>query len=114
MKIVLCKSEDMDDWFTIVRAEHDGRTWFERTGQSTLRYMCSERLSPEACIEGNAMEMIALGNAIKNKEAISFKRCAVSFESDGVHFRSPRNSQVDAVVSEEDAENLADQIADNL
>ena len=39
------------DWYTIIRAEHDGKSWFEKTGPGSTRFMSSERLTPEACIE---------------------------------------------------------------
>jgi hypothetical protein len=113
MKIKLNRIDD-DDWFTIVRVEHDGKCWMEQTGKNSFRYMCSERLSPEACIEGTAYEMVALAHAIKNQGMVSFKRCAVHFEEDGVHLRSPKNSERDAVVTREEASDLADQILTEL
>lgn len=110
MKILLKKSEDLDDWYTIVRAEHDGKYWMDKTEPNIMRFMCSERLSPEACIEGPGKHMIALATAIRNRGIASFKRCAVHFESDGVHFHSPRNSVRDAIVTVEDADGLAEHI----
>lgn len=114
MKIVLRKSEHIDDWYTIVRAEHDGLEWIEHTGPNSMRFMCSERLSPEACIEGNADEMLAMANAIRSRKAVLFKRCAVHFERDGAHFSSPKNSERDAVVPVEDADEFASQVQDEL
>ncbi len=110
MKIRLHQSEDLEDWYTIVRAEHNGREWLERTGPNSRRFMSSERLSPEACIEGPADHMIELAHAIRDRTSVSFKRCAVHFENDGAHFSSPKNSQRDAVVSVEEADELAAQI----
>ena len=69
MKIALSKSEYMDDWYTIVRAQHIEREWMERTTQNSYRFMSSERLSPEACIEGTAEHMIALARAIQLRGA---------------------------------------------
>lgn len=99
-----------DDWFTIIRAEHDGKDWLEQVGPNSQRFMRSERLSPEACIEGPADEMIAIASAIKARRSASFGRCAVRFEDDGVHFWSPRNSQHDGVVTIEEADEFADQV----
>mgnify|MGYP000908259882 FL=1 len=107
MKIALSKSEYMDDWYAIVKAQPIVREWMERTTPNCYRFMASERLSPEACIEGTAEQMLALARAIQLREAVSFKRCAVHFEADGVHFSSPKNSERDAVVSVEDAEEFA-------
>ena len=106
MKIALSKSEYMDDWYAIVKAQPIVREWMERTTPNCYRFMASERLSPEACIEGTAEQMLALARAIQLREAVSFKRCAVHFEADGVHFSSPKNSERDAVVSVEDADGL--------
>ena len=109
MKIVMKKSAWLDDWYLIVKAEHDGREWMERTGPNSSRFMCSERIS-DACVEGSEEEMLGIAQAIKLRERGSFGRCAVAFLSDGVHFWSPRNSSEDGVVSVEEADELADQI----
>lgn len=114
MKIKLNHCEDLGDWYTIVRTEHDGKEWFERIGHNSQRFMTSERLSPEACIEGDAGEMLAIADAIKVRGAVSFKRVAVHFERDGAHFRSPKNSERDAVVTVDEADELADQILAEL
>lgn len=104
----------MDDWYTIIRAEHDGREWSERISPTSVRLMCSERLSPEACIEGNREQMLAVANAIQQRKSVSFKRVAVHFSKEGVHFHSPKNSEVDAIVSLEEADELAAQIVAEL
>jgi hypothetical protein len=104
----------MDDWYTIVRAEHDGREWWKETGPNSSSFMSSERLSPEACIEGDREQMIAIAGAIQQRESATFKRVAVHFAEDGVHFCSPKNSEVDAVVTIEEAEELAAQIVAEL
>lgn len=114
MKIVLSKSEHMDDWYTIVRAEHDGREWMEETGPNSYRFMMSERLSPESCIEGSGDEMLELAHAIKRRGTARFKRCAVHFDADGAHFSSPKNSERDAVVPVENAEEFAAQVLSEL
>ena len=108
MKIKL--NQCYDDWFTIVRTEHDGKDWLEQVGPNSHQFMQSERLSPEACIEGPADEMIAIARAIKARRSVSFERCAVRFEDDGVHFCSPRHSQHDGVVTIEEADEFADQV----
>lgn len=110
MKIKLKHCDHMGDWYTIVRAEHSGHEWWERTGPNSLRYMSSERLSPEACIEGPGYEMLAVAEAIKARGEVSFRRVEVRHEADGFHFRSPKNSERDAVVSVEDADELAQSI----
>ena len=109
MKIVMKKSEWLDDWYLIVKAEHDGREWRERTGPNSSRFMCSERIS-DACVEGDAEEMVCIAEGVKARERRSFGRCAVAFHPDGVHFWSPRNSGEDGVVTVEEADELADQI----
>lgn len=114
MKILLKKSNALRDWFTIVRAEHDGRKWEEQIGPNSFQHMTSERLTPNACIEGSSIEMISLAIAIKARGSASFKRCAVHCEADGVHFYSPKNSTEDAVVSVDDAEDFAEQVLDKL
>lgn len=110
MKIRLDKSSVLDNWYSIVRVEHDGAKWLERVGPCASRLMLSERLTPEACIEGTGEEMVVIAHAIKKKESARFKRVAVHFEDDGVHFCSPRNSERDAVIPFEDANEFADQI----
>ena len=114
MKILLKKSEYIDNWYSIVRAEHDGRVWCEHVGFNSSRLMMSERLSPEACIEGDASNMIALAKAIKKREDVSFKRCAVRFNEDCAAFSSPKNSEYEAVVPFESAEEFAEQVLAEL
>jgi len=110
MKIVMIGD---DDWFSIEKAEHDGRTWFERTAPNCLSLRCSCRIS-DADVEGTAEEMLEIADAIKHRQPIAFKRCAVSIESDGVHFWSPRNSTKDGVVTLEEADELSEQIFSEL
>jgi hypothetical protein len=108
-RLVLRNCDWMDDWYVIERAEHDGRSWMEPMGDNCFAYQCSSRIS-DADVEGSGAEMLAIATAIESRGNERFKRCAVSFESDGVHFCSPRNSQRDGVVSAEDADDLARQI----
>ena len=114
MKIVLKQCEGMGDWYTIVRAEHDGREWFQDTGPNSSSFMMSERLVPNACIEGNTEEMLAIAHAVKNKTSESFKRVAVHFEEDGVHLYSPKNSSEDGVVTVQEASEFADEVIKQL
>lgn len=108
MKIVLQKSDCLDDWYTVERAEHEGRTWLERTGPNSMRFMDSARIS-DACVEGTAEEMAELAKAIKARGAASFNRCAVRVVGDSAYFRSPRNGTRDAQVPLADADEFAEQ-----
>lgn len=114
MKIKLEKSDWMDDWYTIVRAEHDGRDWMEQLGPNSARYMCSERLSPEACIEGTADEMLAIAVAIKCRGSVRFKRCSVRVEGNVAYFCSPKNSEHDAAIPLAEAHQFSEQVFKEL
>lgn len=114
MKIKLNKCDHMADWYTIVRAEHDGREWWEAVGENAYSYSMSERLSPEACIEGNREEMREIANAINCGGAVSFKRCAVRINDGVAYFWSPKNSERDAAVPLDDAIEFADQVLREL
>lgn len=108
MKIVLVKSDWLDDWYTVERAEHEGRTWMEPTGHNSMQFMDSGRIS-DACVEGTAEEMRGLAKAIKARDSASFKRCAVRVDGELAYFCSPRNSTRDAEVPLADADEFADQ-----
>lgn len=111
MKIKL--NHCFDEWYSIIRAEHDGREWIENIDTNTSRFMCSERLSPEACIEGTSEEIIEVALAIKDRRAIYFKRIAVSFEY-GFWFWSPKNSIHKVFISTEDADEFANEVIREL
>lgn len=64
MKIVLKKSDFLDDWYVIERAHHEGRQWLERTGPNMMKLMDSARIS-DACLEGGGEQMLAIARAIK-------------------------------------------------
>lgn len=113
MKILLEKSEWLDDWYTIVRAKHDGRQWLERAGSNGMKFMCSERIS-DACVEGTSEEMMQIAKAIKTRSSASFKRCAVWIKGDIAYFCSPRNSTIDAEVALEDADAFAESVIAQL
>jgi hypothetical protein len=109
MKIILEKCGISEDWYSIVRAEHDGREWYENNGNYT-QYMLSKRLVPNACIEGNSYEMKELAKAIRSRTDLSFKRCAVKFVEGVVYLYSPKNSTAPGIVSIEEVDELAIQI----
>ncbi len=102
------RKSDLDDWYVIERAEHDGRKWLEPIhGGMALR--CSARFS-DADVEGNSYEMLGLAKAIKERGRQSFKRCSVHIDGDRAYFNSPRNSQTDGVCTLAQADALADSI----
>lgn len=113
MKIKLVKCDDMADWYTVERAKHEGRQWFEPAGPNCMRFMDSGRIS-DACVEGTAEEMREIALAIKARSSVSFKRCAVSVDGKEVSFWSPRNSSTDGVVPLEDADAFADAVLAEL
>lgn len=118
MKIILNKVEDIDNWYTIIRAVHDGKEWIERTGPNSMSFRCSERLADDgsACIEGHAEEMLAIAKAIKEKSMTYFKRVAVIYHGDenGFYFWSPKNSREKVLISVEDSKGLMQQIFTQL
>lgn len=109
MKLICRKSEWMDDWYVIERAEHDGKEWLEQTGKNGFSFQTSSRFS-DADVEGNAKEMLAIAKAIREKGRISFKRCSVKADAEPVLFCSPRNSQEDGECRYQEAVQLAEQI----
>lgn len=113
MKLRLVKCDGMDDWYSIERAEHDGREWVEQTAPNCLDFMCSCRVS-DADVEGTREEMLAIADAIRERRYVGFKRCAVDFKGEEVHLWSPRNSTKPGVVSLADADDLAEQITEVL
>lgn len=113
MKLRIVKCEDMDDWYSIERAEHDGREWVEQTKPGCLSFMCSCRVS-DADVEGTREEMLLIADAIWRRKHVGFKRCAVGFGGEEVYLWSPRNSTQNGVVSLADADDLAGQIQETL
>lgn len=112
MKLKLCKSDWLGDWFTIERAEHENKRWFEDVpGMTNARaFQHSGRIS-DADVEGTLAEMVALAEAIETKGSKGFKRCAVDARQEPVKFWSPRNTMERmGEVSYEDALDLARQI----
>ena len=109
MKIVLVKSDSLDGWYSIERAEPENRIWLERVGPNVSRFMYSGRIS-DACVEGTALEMLGIAKAIKNRELIEYKRCAVYVECGSAYFYSPRNSSQEGEVPLSDADEFANQV----
>jgi hypothetical protein len=105
VNLTLRKSDWLDDWYVIERAEHDGRTWLEPI-PGGLAFMCSARLG-DADIEGTAAEMLAIADAIETNRSVSFRRCAARREGTGYLLGSPRNSVKFTAVRLADAMALA-------
>ena len=106
MHCVLVKCDHMEDWWTVDRAEHDGREWMEETGPNSAGWMCSSRPS-DADIEGPSAQMLALAKAIEAGESESFKRCAAVRDGETYKLYSPRNSREPAILTMEEAKALA-------
>jgi len=104
----LVKADSIADWWLIERKEHDGRSWFA-PAHGGMSFMRSARIS-DADVEGPGAEMLDIAEAIEKRSSESHRRCSVSFTADGFLFCSPRNSQVEALVSVEAADDLARQI----
>lgn len=114
IKLTLRKADDSDwDWWIIERAEHDGRSWMERTGPNSMSLRCSSRFS-DADVEGDSGEMRAIARAIQERGSFSAKRCSVEVAGDEVRFCSPRNSSVDGVTDLACADALAEMIEKTL
>ena len=114
MKLKLVKSDILDDWYTIERAEHDGKEWWEKTGPDSSSFRMSCRIG-DACVEGTRTEMLAIAKAILSGEFKSFRRCAVCPVADGYEFYSPRNTaDPGPTIPYESAKDLAIEILDTL
>lgn len=115
MKLTLKKGY-MDDWYTIERAEHEEIQEIRKhpTLPNVMILYYSGRIS-DACVEGDASEMMAIAQAIQAEGSAQFDRCAVQrVEGHGFFFWSPRNSQERAFVETEDAKELAEEIKARL
>ena len=114
MKLTCVKSENIGDWYTIEKAEHEHRTWLEPMGHNAMALRCSSRIS-DADVEGTREEMLGIADAIEKRElSESGYRCAVDARTERVQFWSPRNSVRPGVVSLEEADELAAQIRRDL
>lgn len=110
--ILVDETETMDDWYAIERLEHDGRTWMEPFPGGAA-FMMSARPS-DACIEGTSAEMLSIAYAINNLETVIYKRCCAVIKETGYHLYSPRNSQTPAILTLEEAKELAADIITKL
>lgn len=108
MRLTVRKSDRLDDWWVIERAEHDGRKWMERT-EYGMALRCSSRFS-DADVEGTAAEMLAIADAIKSRGGAAFGRCSVEVDGDVARFNSPRNSMEDGECTLAEADELAAEI----
>jgi len=111
--LALRKSDALDDWYVIERADHDGREWmepFKAGGVAGAALHCSSRIEPSTDVEGTAAEMRAIAVAIRAGANVSFRRCAVAMAGPAVDLWSPRNSRTPGTVSYTDALDLADAI----
>lgn len=110
MRLKLVHASYIGDWYTIERAVHDGREWWEETGPNSISLRMSCRIT-DACVEGTLSEMKAIAKAIRSRSDIAFKRCAVKITKAGGQFWSPRNSRVkSAICSMRQIDDLAAQI----
>ena len=112
MRLALRKSDALDDWYVIERADHDGREWmepFKAGGVAGAALHCSSRIEPSTDVEGPAAEMRAIAAAIRAGGSIEFRRCAVRMGR-VVEFWSPRNSREPGIVPLADARELAAEI----
>jgi len=106
MKLTVTKSEHIDDWYIIERAEHDGREWWEEVDPDTHVLRCSSRFS-DADVEGTGAQIFDIARAIEARGSASFKRCSVEIVGNEARFSSPRNSSADGVCSLDEADELA-------
>jgi len=116
-QLALVKSDGMDNWFTIQKAEHSNLSYChevdDEEGGSYGSWIVSGRIS-DACVEGTAGDMLGIARAIQKRTEYSAKRCEVSCYKSRVLFHSPRNSRVKANVHMDVALRLAVQILQEL
>lgn len=108
VKLACRKSDSLDDWYIIERAEHDGASWWE-PDEYGHHLMTSARIG-DADIEGGAEHMRGIATAIREKTYESFRRCAARWTGAGVELWSPRNSSESTLVTHASALALADSI----
>lgn len=113
IRMVIVKSDWMEDWWVLEREEHDGREWFERVGPNASALRMSSRIG-NADIEGTTREWKGIAAAIRARGSDHNKRCAVSCEPEGVYLSSPRNSIEPTLVDYVSADLLADRIEESL
>jgi len=108
MKCICVKSENMDDWYLIQRAEPVGVPGLRRTDYGLSLYIPS-RIT-DCDIEGHASEMVAIADAIDAGESASFRRCEAERVGDGYALMSPRNDERPVTITIEEAHELAKSI----
>ena len=115
MKIKLKKAECFDNFYQIVRAEHEDISWAEHK-DGVHFFMTSERLSPESSIEGDSWEMLEIAKAIKAKKDFISTRCAVNTDKEEKVFYlwSPRNSLYRTTITYEEGEEFANEVLKTL
>lgn len=86
-------------WWTLERAEHDGRIWEEDTGPNSARICTSARIEPTTSVEGDADELPALMAAIKAWQSDRRRRWAIEPDGDSALVWSPRNSETSTRVT---------------
>lgn len=114
-RLKLAKCGVMDDWYIIEKAKHE---WVEQIvpvpGKPNSMYLHDSSRISDADVEGAAVEMLAIAEAIEQRGSYSAKRCAVDVQGNRALFWSPRNSQREGVASLEEADELAAQIRARL
>lgn len=114
IELTLVQNDDAD-FYRIVRVNHKGERWYQDVKNCCgrvigSRLMLSERISPEADIEGTSEELLELASAIERwSESIS-KRCAVEFMDDYYYIWSPKNSDDKLKITVETAFTLSETI----
>jgi hypothetical protein len=111
MKITCKKSDDIDDWYTIEKAEHDNYYGLHEIAENCSSVYWSGRIA-DTDVEGSLYEMREVAEAIRDKRSISFKRIGIIFSKDEetVFFYSPRNSRMAAMINIDEANELAAEI----
>lgn len=107
-KLAVRRSDALEDWWVIERAEHDGRAWEEVHG--CVHYMHYSSDINSASVEGTADEMLAIADAIERHDDYETKRCACHWSEDGVDLWSPHNSHIATLVTHARALELAAEI----
>lgn len=113
MRLTITQSDVMEDWYLIERETHDGRTWLEPMPGGGAMFMTSSRFS-DADVEGHADQMLAIADAIEQRQSVRFKRCAVRVDGQRVFFCSPRNSQREGECTLEEADELVKVIRERI
>ena len=108
MNAVCVKSDSLEDWYTIERAEHDGKFEMRPTEYGASLYYAGRIC--DADVEGTSEEMLTIAKAIRDDTSVSFRRCAAIRVIEGYELCSPRNSQESALLTEAEADALADSI----